>query len=436
MTNRLNLDDWLEINLQEFDIPPLGGQMDQGAFMPPMTQPGGPGNPMGGGANIPNQQSGPGSMPDDVSQDPQTPDMPDDFDKQDDGDEDFEVWKNNYFKESIKGDTNGLLDLLKKVRDRKLESPQRKFVEDNIQIQYLRQHANILEVSKDIRSLIKKELDHNNPATSLTEHISMSIDKSPYVGNVYIRLTGLTGAKGDYHRKFIGALIGGVQVGSGGGKEDLIFNENDYSILISTRFNSKFGDVNLGNWSMKEDDPERYLEEPELKKLEDGSPEEKDVLRRRVVMESIAEQFKTRAFVINVVDDDGTVYHLGMDLATCLKSAYTEGKLVVRTRHSDNSEAMITDDGAIVPYLDLNIQYTQETGQLDADGMPETEELDFIERRNGMLFLVSNLNVLRNAAASLAGMNFKEDPFRGNPSDIPKIARNIPSCSEILMRND
>lgn len=428
MTSKINQEFWLA----EFDIPSMSGQPDQMGNMVPTTQPGSPGDPMGTSQpQSPDQNQSP---EEDITDDPKAPDMPDDFDNQDDGGEDFEVWKNGYYKESIKGDTNVLLKLLHQVRDRNLEAPQRKFVEDNIQIQNFRQHANILETSKEIRSLIKKELDQNNPATSLVEHITMSVDKSPYVNNVYIRLSGLTGAKGDYHRKFIGALIGGVQVGSGGNKEDLVYNEDSYSILISTRCHSKFGDVNFGNWSMLEDDPERYLKEPELKKLEDGSPEEKDVLRRRVVMESISEQYKTRAFVINVTGEDGTVYHLGIDLATCLKSAYTEGKLVVRTRHSDNSEAMITDEGAIVPYMDLNIQYVQNTGTVDADGKAETEELDFIERRDGMLFLVANLNVIRNASSALQGINFKEVPYRGNPSDIQKIARNVPSITEILMR--
>lgn len=440
MTNIINREDWLV----EFDIPALGGQPDQGAFMPPTTQPGSPGNPMGVNGDLdqaPANQDGPAAPQDqdqeeeDVNQDPDSPDMPDDFNKKDDHDGDFEVWKGNFFKESIKGDTNVLLDLLREMRYKKMEPSQKKFIRDNLQVQYLRQHANVLEISKDIRSLIKKELDHNNPATALVEHISMSVDKSQYLSNVFLRLGGLS-YQGDAHRKFIASLIGAVQVGSGADKEDIIFEDNDYSIKISTRFNAKFGDVNLSHWSMLEDDPERFLKEPELRKLEDGSPEEKDVLRRRVVMESIAEQFKERAFVINVVDDDGTIYYLGLDLATCLKSAYTEGKLVVRTRHSDNSEAMITDDGAIVPYLDLSIQYTQETGQTDPDGMPETEELDFIERRNGMLFIVASLDVLRNASAAMQGMNFKEVPYRGNPSDVPKIAENIPSMTEILMRNN
>jgi len=433
MTKRINEESWLV----EFDIPPMAAQPDVGAGQAPGTQPGFPGSPMGGEMPIPQQGANPPEQKDDLAQDPSAPDVPDDFgDKNEDEGKDFEVWRDNYYKESIKGDTNELLRLLKKVRDRKLEPPQKKFVEDNIQVQLLRQHANILQVSKDMRSMIKKELDRNNPATSLVEHMSAALEKVPYVNDCYIKLFGMGGQKGTYHRYLITSMLGGVQVGSGGNKEDIIFNETEYSIAISTRFNSEFGNVTLGNWSLKEDDPERYLKSPELERLESGSPEEKDVLRRRVVLYSIAEMYKTRAFLIDVVNDDGTIYHLGCDLATCLKTAYTDGKLVVRVRHSDESEAIITDEGQIVPSIDLNIYYVQETGKMDADERPETEELLFIEQRDGQLLLSANLNVIKNASSAITGLNLKEIPYTGNPSDIPKISRNIPSATEVLMRQE
>jgi hypothetical protein len=82
-------------------------------------------------------------------------------------------------------------------------------------------------------------------------------------------------------------------------------------------------------------------------------------VRRRVVIESIAEQFKQRAYIVNVTGKNGTVYTLGWDLAGSLKAAYTAGKLVVRTIQSENSDAMITDDGEIVPFVDMKIKIRQ-----------------------------------------------------------------------------
>lgn len=406
---------------------------------PPQNGP--PGDP--NVANQPDQMAPPGAatqqnspeakkadMPD-VSNDPQAPDMPEKA-----KDQDFEQWKNTYFKESIKGDVNKLMELIQSVRDMELDAYPRKFVEDNLQVLFLRQNANIDKASKAIRQNIKQNLDQNNPAVSVVNHTFSALQATPELNNVFIKLKGLLGMKGDLHRKYIAALLGAVQVGSGANNEDLIYNDREYSIRISTRFNDKWGKVDLGKWSLREDDPERYLTEPEQKRMEEGAPEERDVLRRRVVMEAIAETFKKRSFIINVVGQDGTIYTLGWDLAGSLRNAYTSGKLVVRTIQSDNSEAMIDDDGAIVPYVDIKIKYIKDaSGGVDEDGNPAKEEHDFMERIDGMLFLTAQFNVLKEAASSFSGMVLKETPYEGNPSDLQVLMRCVPSSQEILMRS-
>jgi len=393
----------------------------------PSTQPGAQSDP-----NVANQdnvqQSGQPQMPD-VSQDPQAPDMPEETE-----DADFEQWKNNFFKESIKGDVGKLIDLIHQVRDLELDSYPRKFVEDNLQVCFLRQNANIDKASKEIRRLVKEDLDKNNPSVSLVNHMDSVFQKMPELNSVFIKLKGLLGMKGDLHRKFISAVIGGVQVGTGGNNEDVIYNERSYSVRISTRYNDRWGKVDIGKWSLKEDDADHYLTEPEQRRLEEGSPEEKDVLRRRIVMESIAESFNKRSFLINVVGEDGTIYTLGWDISGSLQSAYTDGKLIVKTSQGENSEAMINDQGMIVPYMDIKIKYSKETGQLDEDGKPVKEEHDFMERIDGMLFLTAQFNIIKETASSFTGMVLKEIPYSGNPSDIRVIQRCVPSSQEILLR--
>jgi hypothetical protein len=438
-------EDWL----YEFDIPSAGGQPD-------MPQGPAGANPLGmGPGGMPPQEPPPGPDPNappqqdpnitkqgvpekpDVTQDPQTPDMPDEGE-----DLDFEEWKNKFFKESVKADPYELENLIKSVRDRDLEPYERKFVEDNLQIVYLRQQANIRDASKKIRQLVKQELDQNNPASSIVNHMDEVLKTAPELLNVFIKMNGLLGAKGDAHRKYIAALLGAVQVGSGANTEDIVYNEGPskdtktgYSIGISTRIASQFGDVVLGKWSLKEDDPEKYLEEAELKRLEEGSPEEKDVLRRRIVMESIADKYNTRAFIITVADEDGTVHNLGWDLANSLRAAYKEGKLVVKAIKSENSEAMIDDQGAIIAQLDLKIEYKKATGELDADGNREMKEVPFMERRDGLLFLIADLQLLQQAASTLQGVALKQYPYAGNPSDIKALMRSVPNATELLLRN-
>lgn len=425
MTNRINESEWLT----EQDIPPMAGQPDMGAGGPPMSQPGGPGDPMGQDPNTQGISMDMQPSEPDITDDPPFPDMPEEQES-----DSFEMWKIKYVKESIKGDPHKLIDMLMQVRNRELDPPQRKFVEDNLDINFLRQNANVFQTSTEIRKLIKKDFDRTNPATSVVNHMTAVLDQSPLLNEVFIKLNGLGGGKGDQHRKFLAALTGSVQVGAGGKNEDLVFEEQDYSIRISTRFNSKWGDVNVGRWYLREDDPERFLKEAEIERLEGGSPEEKDVLRRRVVLESIAEHFMERAFIINVTSPDGAVQHLGWDLGNSLKSAFIDGKLVVRTMNNDDREAFIDEEGSIIPVPDMSIYYIKESGDLDDRGRMGVDEIEFMAHRDGVLFLTAPLDLIKEASVSLQGMVYKETLWQGNPTDLLKVQRCVPSSPEILLR--
>jgi hypothetical protein len=442
--SRHALDEWLteasgdvaagQAPMQTPDSPPAGMAPDPNAGGPPTGDPNVANQPdqmtpMTAAVQQNSAEAEKGEIPD-VANDPQAPDMPEKV-----SDQDFEQWKNAYFKESVKGNVNKLMDLIQQVRDADLEPYPRKFVEDNLQILFLRQNANIDKASERIREAIKKNLDQNNPSVSVVNHMFAALQTTPELNNVFIKLKGLLGMKGDLHRKYVASLLGAVQVGSGGNNEDIIFNEREYSIRISTRFNDKWGKLDIGKWSLREDDPDRYLTDPEVKRMEEGAPEERDVLRRRVVMESIAETFKKRAFICNVVGGDGTIYTLGWDVAGSLRNAYTSGKLVVRTLQSDNSEAMIDDDGAIVPYVDIKIMYLKDGKGVDNDGNPAKEEHEFMQRIDGMLFLTANFNIIKEAASSFTGMVLKETPYNGNPNDLQVLTRCVPSSQEILMRS-
>src|SRR5690348_9869793 len=103
MTNRINETEWLDEQkrLVEFDIPAAGGQPDAGAGGAPETQPGTPGEPMASNDMQPNQMTvGPTQGEEDISGDPAYPEMPGNEDEE----AECEVWKQNYVKESIKGD--------------------------------------------------------------------------------------------------------------------------------------------------------------------------------------------------------------------------------------------------------------------------------------------------------------------------------------------
>lgn len=420
--------DWLNEEDAMGAMPPPAGQPDPNAAPVDSTQQGGPPPNPQNDPNAANQDNA--NQPTDVNQDPPVPDMPDEKPKVDD----FESWKKQFERECVKGDTQKLIDLLSMVRDKEgLHPSQTKYIEDNWNIQLLKMNANIEKASKDIRRNIKEQLDRNNPGTTIVSHLTAVLQTVPTLNNIFIKLRNCGPSKGDWHRKFIAALTGSIQVGNYMNKADIVFNERDYSISMSTRCNSEWGEVMLGEWSMKEDSPD-CLSDAEKKRLENGSPEEKDVLKRRIILESIAAQYETRSFIINVIDEDGMVYTLGWDISNSLRGAYTEGKIVVKTKTSDTSEAIITEDGNIVPVLGLDIYYTKETGEQNDNGMPEVEEIPFIEKRNGTLFLVADLKTIKDAANSLQGIILKETPYNGNPSDLKVISRCIYSTHDILLR--
>lgn len=431
--NWTNLSDWL---IKEEDVlasapdplaggPPTDSQppglSGGGAPAPPLQQPAPNTNPM----NAPVPDMGKPSVADPVA-----PDMPEEQENMD-----FEQWKGKFFKESIKGDVNQLIEMIQNIRNTDLDTYPRKFVEDNLQILFLRQNANIDKASQTIRKAIRDQLDQNNPSITLVQNLFTALQPMPELSNIFIKLLGLFSSKADMHRKYVAALLGAVQVGSGGQNEDLVFNQREYSIRISTRFNSKFGLIDIGKWCLTTDDPERYLSEPEQQRLDEGSPEEKDVLRKRIILESIADNYKMRGFVVNVAAQDGTVYFVGFDFSNALRDAYTKGKLIVKTSVNENSEAMYDGEGNLVSLEDIKIMYEKDTGKLDENGKPVTKEMEFIARKDGMLFLTANLEILKEAASSFTGMIVKEIPYAGNPSDIQNLVRCVPSSTELILRN-
>jgi len=446
--NRQNLEDWLV----EFDIP-AAAQGDSPAG-PPTSQPDyadsmnsdnqiDPNEPSADYSQIedPNLEKDkmsdpPAEQPIDSDEIQEEPEIEDEIEDEIEGkkeDDDFEIWKSNYFKESIKSNPNDLIDMLSPLREKDELFPyQRKFVEDNFNIQLLRLNSNILDASKNIRKNIKDQLDKNNPATSIANHIANVLDTMPHLNNTFIKMMGYSGNKGELHRKFIAALLGAVQVSSSPDKENIILNEREYSVKMATRLNSEWGDVALGSWSLREGDPERYLSEPEVQRLSEGSPEEREVLRRRVIIESIAKQFEEQAFVINVVSDDGTIYYLGWDISNALRAAYTEGKLIIKINKSENSESIIDDNGSIISMMDLKIMFVKNSENLSLQFEPE--EIEFMEKRNGMLFLTAGLSTIKETASVFQGTAFKEIPYQGNPSDLKSTRRCVYSAHDMLMR--
>lgn len=376
------------------------------------------------------QPQNPMNSPTPEFEEPLSPDMPAKKDASD-----FASWRSKFFRESIKNDVNSLISMINQIRDAELTSYQRKFVEDNLQICFLRQNANIYKASGEMRKKIRDDLDTANPSTSLVNHFTTVLSTMPELVNTFIKISGLYSNKADLHRKYIASLIGGVQVGSGGQQEDIIFNEKTFSMKISTRYNSKFGAIDLGRWTLQQDDPEKYLSDAEMERLDSGAPEEKKVLRHRVLLESVASFFEKRLFIVNVLADNGTVYFIGFDLANLLRSGYENGSFMVTTYQNDASEALFNVEGELITLMDMKIMYQKDTGDVDENGMPLKERAEFLSKKDGILFINATLDTLMEASNVVNGLNVKEMPYNGNPSDLVNLLRCVPSAPELILRN-
>ena len=419
----INLEDWL-LREQENPAPPPDGFMgsDPSSLSPEADQ-------KTTQLGLPQAQN-PMNNPVPEFDDPSGPDMPEKKESSD-----FPNWRSKFFRESIKNDVNSLVVMINQIRDAELSTYQRKFVEDNLQICFLRQNSNINKASSEMRKKIRDDLDTANPSTSIVNHFVSVLSTMPELVNTFIKISGYYSNKADLHRKYIASLLGALQVGSGGQQEDVIYNEKNYSMKISTRFNSKFGAIDLGRWTLQQDDPQKYLADPELEKLDSGAPEEKKVLRHRILVESVASYFEKRLFIVNILADNGTVYFVGFDLANLLRSGYENGSFMVNTFQNDASEALFNTDGEMVTLMDMKIMFQKDTGDVDENGMPLKERAEFISKKDGMLFLNATIDTIKEASGVVNGLNVKELPYNGNPSDLVNLTRCIASIPEQILRN-
>lgn len=366
--------------------------------------------------------------------DPEYPDIEDDESAFSDKKEDtFDDWKRKFEDSSKRGDPIEMQELLEPLRDRQLDPRQYKYVEDNHEIVILRQNGMISEASRMIRRMLKENLDQNLPATSLVRNLAVVLDQQPRLNECFIKILGAGAAKQDLHRKFLAGLIGAVQVGSGGDDEDLVYQTQSYNVQISTRFNMEWGHVILGFWNLNQKDPERFLKENELKRMQSGSPEERNILRKRLVVESIAEKYRYRSFFVTTVNERATIYHVGMDLGNLIISGFLSGRLSVEFDERDNREIYIDAAGKSFQIPDININYVRDVNSQPA--FNARESLPFFVQSSGMIKLVADEKLLIEAMSTLEGLVFKEVPWTGNPNELTGLLRSHPSVNEIISRS-
>src|SRR5690606_9769900 len=140
-----------------------------------------------------------------------------------------------------------------------LSSSQRKFLDDNWEIQRLRTDPVFRDGSKMFFKKIRETFDKNSPSASYVAALADVVGAYPTMRAVMYKLTGYSGMKVELHRKFIAALLGAVQISSNPESSQLITGDKDTRASITTRMATVFGECPIGTWSLKTDDVERFL---------------------------------------------------------------------------------------------------------------------------------------------------------------------------------
>lgn len=277
--------------------------------------------------------------------------------------------------------------------------------------------------------------------TELYSIISEKIEQSSTIVELLLKLPSFYSMKSDLFRKTIAALTNGVQIGSGGTLEDIFIpiEENGVGIKICTRCYTSFSNIQIGKWAIQYNDPENFLSDSELEKLNNsGSPEEKEVLRKRVIIESISNHFKDRVFVILIVNpNNGRRHELGFNFAELLRDGWKNGYLSVHFRPSiGRGEAGVQVDGELIDLQEIQIDYLKtNSDELDEDGKPTVENIELMKVHNGYLYLtILEEHFYNFSNDAQQGLFYSMKEFDQDQEQLITIQRCIPDIKEILLR--
>lgn len=277
--------------------------------------------------------------------------------------------------------------------------------------------------------------------TELFSIISSEIEQYTTVTESIIKLSSFYSMKADLFRKIIASITNGVQIGSGGRFEDIFIpiSENGVGIKVCTRIYTMFGNIQIGKWNLEFNDPEKYLSDSELEKLNySGSPEEKEVLRKRTVIESVSQKFKDKVYIAMVVDpSNGERHEMSFNFSNILKQGWQDGFISVDFKANvGKGKAGVKVDGTLIDLQDIVISYIKENpDRLDSEGLPVKEHVDFLKLKDGFLYLVidqENFESLNQK--NVDGLFYATKPYDKDERSLKNLQKCIPDIKELLLK--
>lgn len=277
-------------------------------------------------------------------------------------------------------------------------------------------------------------------AVDLYAIISEEIERFETITNSIIKLPNFYSLKNEMFRKIICALCNGVQISSGGTLEDIFIPifKNGSGLKVCTRSATSFGNIEIGKWNPQFNDPELFLSKPELNKLQTGSPEEKDVLRKRIIIESISNKFNDRLYIIVIVNqNNGIRKEIGINFDSLLKSGWQNGILSPEFHAGvGQGDAALTVNGEFIDLQIIGINYIKtNSDELDEEGLPVKEKIEFAIQKDGRLYITIKEEDFNSFVQDISdGVFYSEKPFDKDQKQLKDIMLCTPDIKEILLK--
>jgi hypothetical protein len=322
-----------------------------------------------------------------------------------------------------------LEEALLAMRDGAEGSAHRTFVEMNLSAISLLEETVVVDAQKKIRRGKNADSSPHDVFESMEEELSGVKELSEAVQ----RISALGASRGSAWRQLVAALCGGAIVpGPTGGEVHVPVGGKKQKAVVVMRPQAYlgWGAVDLGGVTMTSESPDEYLGGEERVKLSNGSPEERRVLRGRMVIEAIADQLGGGTFTILVVSQAGswTTAYFDGDL---FREAYESGTITVIEPHPKVGGSLCFDgDGNVVVASTWGLAVVdRDSGITDpATGVMRYDAEQVAENKGDRLVYISDGDKL-----GIVGASVYDHPWVGDAESLGSLRGSVPTARMTLM---
>ena len=198
---------------------------------------------------------------------------------------------------------------------------QRAFIDSNLSSVSLLHEGFVIEAQKQIKRI-------SGSGGSNTSAFESLFDRIGELQDVFVRLSVAGPDRSNLLRQFMAAVLSGVVVpGPVGGEVMMAQKKSDEVVSIRPNCYTTWGYVDLGPVTIDGKSMEDYLSESERDKINDGAPEERRVLRNRLLIEAISDQLGGANYYIVVINPENGQWESVNFSSELFIDAYRNGNL-------------------------------------------------------------------------------------------------------------